>query len=145
MKKTLSLLFAGLLFGASEQDLSEAPSWIFTKDNSNCAVGSSVIIDSDVNFAIMEATASARSKIVHQIMEQTVGEKLIKNSSHYEKIEDKIYQIIEGSHLEKMWITKNGKTLYILVEVKKELLNKIDQIFEENIEYKQEEDNTREQ
>lgn len=127
----LGILFFGLLCITNGENLNGAPSWIFTKDSTYSAVGSSVVIDSDVNFATMEATASARSKIAHQIMTSSLERISMENSSFYKKIEDKIYQIIDGSHPEKMWITKNGKILYVLVEIRKELLEEIHEILEE--------------
>ncbi|RDU71405.1 hypothetical protein [Helicobacter brantae] len=123
----LCITFFIIFLIADSLDLRGAPSWIYQKDKLYGAVGSAYIVDSDVSGAIIEASASARAKIAYQI---AINSKEI-NPNTQEELEEKICKIIEGSRSDKMWITKDGKTLYAWVEISDDMINKVHQLFED--------------
>lgn len=125
MKFLNIVFFIGFLI-ANDIDLRGAPNWIYQKEGLYSAVGSACIVDSDVSGAIIEATTSARAKIAYQI---AINSKEVDPTTQ-ERIEEKIYKIIEGSRSDKMWITRDGKTLYVYVEISKDMIEKVHQLLE---------------
>lgn len=123
----LYIAFFTVFLIADSLDLRGAPSWVYQKDGLYSAVGSACIVDSDVSGAIIEASASARAKIAYQIVTNSKET----NPSAQEEIEEKIYKIIEGSRSDKIWITKDGKTLYVWVEISNDMIEKVHQFFED--------------
>lgn len=123
----LCIVFFTIFLIADSLDLRGAPSWVYQKDGLYSAIGSACIVDSDVSGAIIEASASARAKIAYQIATNSKET----NSSTQGEVEEKIYKIIEGSRSDKIWITKDGKTLYVWVEISNDMIEKVHQLFKD--------------
>jgi len=108
--------------------LDGAPSWVTgSSGDLLSATGSAKIKNNNYNFATTQAASAARVELASQIALRveskykeltTSGEESV-NQETVQAIRNSVNQVLAGSKVTNKWITKDGNTLWVLVQIEK--------------------------